>query len=157
MNVFSFDKGPCLFVCIRTSNTKILKISLALSNHFSSKIEGPCDENLCRLIHKWLLAYQNHQELCELPLETSLLTPFRKKVLMTLLKTSFGQTLSYKKLAERSLSPKASRAVGTTCKYNPFPLVVPCHRVICNNGQLGEYNGGIEIKKRLLLFEKAVF
>ena len=62
-----------------------------------------------------------------------------------------GKTVSYSDFADRlSISP---RAAGRMLGQNRFPLVIPCHRVICKDGQIGGYLGGVELKKRLLLFE----
>ncbi len=65
----------------------------------------------------------------------------------------FGATVSYLELAERSGSPRASRAVGTAMATNPLPIVVPCHRVLRTGGALGGYGGGIEAKRHLLAHE----
>lgn len=157
MKSFSFKKGPCILAEFTTSSDQILQIYLKISNHFKATVQGSYSLLLLNKIHQWLEQYQNSVSLPSLPLEMALIPSFRKKVLLTLQKTNLGETLSYKLLAEQSLSPKAYRAVGSACKNNPFPLVIPCHRVICSNGNLGQFNGGIEIKKRLLQFEKAVF
>jgi len=62
-----------------------------------------------------------------------------------------GSTLSYSDFAARlSISP---RAAGRMLGQNRFPFVIPCHRVICKDGQIGGYLGGVELKNRLLLFE----
>lgn len=60
-----------------------------------------------------------------------------------------GSVLSYKQVAEAAGSPRAFRAVGTIMKYNHDPSI-PCHRVIRSDGKMGEYNGGREIKRKLL-------
>jgi methylated-DNA-[protein]-cysteine S-methyltransferase len=50
-------------------------------------------------------------------------------------------------------NPKAVRAVGTACATNPLPVVIPCHRVIRSDGQLGPYLGGANVKHQLLDME----
>lgn len=90
-----------------------------------------------------------------MPFDLSQQPPFRRQVLEALSQIEFGHCLSYQELAQKASSPHASRAVGTSCKMNPYPLIIPCHRVIRSNGCIGEFNGGVEIKKRLLNFEKA--
>jgi len=79
--------------------------------------------------------------------------PFQKKVLTTLRRVPYGQTISYGKLAEKIGSPKASRAVGQANAKNPIPIVIPCHRVIGSNGKLTGFGGGISIKQALLDLE----
>jgi methylated-DNA-[protein]-cysteine S-methyltransferase len=80
--------------------------------------------------------------------------PFQKKVLTTLRRVPYGQTISYGKLAEKIGSPKASRAVGQANAKNPIPIVIPCHRVIGSNGKLTGFGGGISIKQALLDLEQ---
>jgi len=82
-------------------------------------------------------------------------TPFQKKVWSALAKIPYGQTRSYKEIARSIGYPKAFRAVGNANGRNSIPLILPCHRVIESNGGLGGFGHGIEIKRRLLDFEKA--
>ncbi len=89
-----------------------------------------------------------------LPINWERLTPFARKVSQELLKTRCGQMLSYAELARRIGNPKAARAVGQVMAKNPFPLVIPCHRVIGSNGSLTGFGGGLELKARLLALEQ---
>ena len=89
----------------------------------------------------------------DLQLDLSLSAGFRRLVLAYLPAISYGQTASYQSVAAAVQSPKAVRAVGTACATNPLPVVIPCHRVIRSNGQLGAYLGGPEIKHQLLDLE----
>jgi O-6-methylguanine DNA methyltransferase len=82
-------------------------------------------------------------------------TPFQKKVWSALGKISYGQTRSYKEMAQTIGHPKAFRAVGNANGQNSIPLIVPCHRVIESNGGLGGFGHGIQVKRRLLDFERA--
>jgi len=82
-------------------------------------------------------------------------TDFRVKVWDALLTIPYGQSISYKELAERLGSPKAVRAVGGANHHNPIPIIVPCHRVIGANGSLTGYGGGLDRKDWLLRFEKS--
>lgn len=81
-------------------------------------------------------------------------TKFQKRVWEELVKIPFGETISYKELANRVGNKNASRAVGNANGKNPFIILVPCHRVVATNG-LGGYSGGIEVKKFLLALEKS--
>jgi len=81
-------------------------------------------------------------------------TPFQKKVLTTLRRVPYGETISYGELAEKIGTPKASRAVGQANAKNPIPIVIPCHRVIGSNGKLTGFGGGIAVKKALLDLEQ---
>lgn len=81
-------------------------------------------------------------------------TDFQKKVWHALLDIPYGQTKSYKEIAEAINRPNASRAVGNANNNNPLMIIVPCHRVIGSNGDLTGYAGGLEMKKALLEIEK---
>ncbi len=81
-------------------------------------------------------------------------TEFQKLVWNNLRKIPYGQTISYKQLAEMAGNPKASRAVGMANNKNPIAIIVPCHRVIGSNGNLTGYAGGLDLKKELLELEK---
>lgn len=83
-------------------------------------------------------------------------TEFQKKVWGELTKIPYGKTISYKELAIRVGNPKSSRAVGTANSKNPISILVPCHRVIGENGALTGYAGGLDKKKSLLEHEKEV-
>ena len=80
-------------------------------------------------------------------------TKFQKAVWTALTEIPFGETRSYKDIAESVGSPKAVRAVGGANNRNPIPVVVPCHRVIGTNGSLVGYGGGLGIKEFLLDLE----
>jgi methylated-DNA-[protein]-cysteine S-methyltransferase len=82
---------------------------------------------------------------------------FQKNVWKVLCKIPYGTTISYGELARRIGKPSASRAVGGANGRNPLPIIIPCHRVINGNGQLGGYSCGLEIKKYLLNLEAKCF
>ena len=81
---------------------------------------------------------------------------YRLAVLEELSRVPFGETVTYKDLAQRTGHPKASRAVGTAMATNPIPIVVPCHRVLRTGGALGGYGGGLDTKAWLLRHEGAL-
>jgi O-6-methylguanine DNA methyltransferase len=80
-------------------------------------------------------------------------TPFRKLVLAEVSNIPFGETASYGDIAKYIGKPKAMRAVGTANATNPLPLIIPCHRIIRNDGSLGGYGGGLNLKMQLLELE----
>lgn len=82
------------------------------------------------------------------------LTPFQKRVYTVVKEIPRGERKTYAWVAEKVGRPGASRAVGTALKKNPFPIIVPCHRVIRSDGALGKYALGADLKKRLLEIEK---
>lgn len=85
------------------------------------------------------------------------LTKFQWKVLKATLEIPFGETRTYKWIAEKVGSPLAVRAVGQALKKNPYPVVIPCHRVIKSDGALGGYAGtNTKRKKELLEMEQNI-
>lgn len=91
----------------------------------------------------------------DLPLDLSLSKGFRQLVQQHLPEIGYGQTRSYKEMAEMVGNPQAVRAVGTACATNPLPVVVPCHRVLRTDGSLGGYIGGLPAKTALLELEQS--
>ncbi len=84
-------------------------------------------------------------------------TPFQLSVLAALQEIPFGQTTSYRNIAESIGRPKAVRAVGAANGRNPLPIVIPCHRVIGADGSLTGFGGGLAAKSFLLNLESAGF
>ena len=81
-------------------------------------------------------------------------TAFMQQVWRRLCEIPYGETASYKSLAESIGKPNAARAVGMANNRNPIPIFIPCHRVIGANGSLVGYRGGVDLKSRLLKLEK---
>ncbi|NHZ87294.1 MAG: methylated-DNA--[protein]-cysteine S-methyltransferase [Planctomycetia bacterium] len=82
------------------------------------------------------------------------ISPFYEKALTEVAKVPYGKTASYSQIARKLNNPKAARAVGSANAHNPLPIIIPCHRIVANNGKLGGYGGGMKMKKYLLEFEK---
>lgn len=81
-------------------------------------------------------------------------TEFQLAAWQALQTIPYGQTVSYKAIAEQIGKPKAMRAVGMANNRNPIAIIVPCHRVIGANGQLIGYGGGLDMKQWLLAHER---
>jgi len=79
------------------------------------------------------------------------LTDFEWAVLKATLEIPLGETRSYQWVAERIGRPRAVRAVGQALRKNPYPLIIPCHRVIRSNGDMGGYGGRQDPRKARLL------
>ncbi|MFL2752577.1 MAG: methylated-DNA--[protein]-cysteine S-methyltransferase [Gammaproteobacteria bacterium] len=82
-------------------------------------------------------------------------TSFQKKVWKELTKIPYGETRSYKEIAIAIGHPQSARAIANACAKNPYAPIVPCHRVIRSDGNLGGYSaeGGTNKKKELLIIE----
>ncbi|GAF12213.1 LOW QUALITY PROTEIN: methylated-DNA-protein-cysteine methyltransferase [Bacillus sp. JCM 19045] len=83
-------------------------------------------------------------------------TPFQQRVWTELKTIGYGETKTYKEIAEGIGAPKAVRAVGGANNQNPLPIVIPCHRVIGSNGAMVGYGGGLTNKELLLSLESSV-
>jgi len=93
----------------------------------------------------------------DLALDLPGMSPFQVQVLLLTQTVAYGQTTTYKCIAERLGNPRAARAVGRVEATNPIPLVVPCHRVLGSDGSLHGYGGpgGVRLKAWLLALEQA--
>jgi methylated-DNA-[protein]-cysteine S-methyltransferase len=89
----------------------------------------------------------------ELDLDMRGIDGFRRRALEVLAAIPYGQTRTYRDVAEAAGNPAAVRAAGGACATNPWPVVVPCHRVLRTDGGLGGYLGGLEMKRGLLELE----
>jgi methylated-DNA-[protein]-cysteine S-methyltransferase len=134
------------------------------SEGFSQVLSGLSERISPRLLHApWKLEavareleeyFAGDRSRFEVPVDFILSSGFRLAVQRELPGVSYGQTTTYRELAERLDNPRAVRAVGTACATNPLPVVVPCHRVLRSDGSLGGYLGGLEAKTLLLELEK---
>jgi len=78
---------------------------------------------------------------------------FRKKVLLATAQIPYGSVKTYREIAEKAGSPRAFRACGSALANNPLPLLIPCHRVIRSDGNIGNFGAGAHIKEMLLKLE----
>jgi len=127
--------------------------------HQASSIEF--DKTYFKMLQEQITAY--FDGVCvnfsmDIPLVLDGFSSFYSSVLTTCRNIKFGQTISYSELAKKLGRPAASRAVGNTLARNPLPLIIPCHRVIRNDGKMGGFSalGGVTLKKRLLKLEGKV-
>ncbi len=79
---------------------------------------------------------------------------FFQEILQAAEQIPYGQTITYREIAERAGNVKAVRAAGNGLGSNPIPVVVPCHRVVATGGGMGGYTGGVERKEYLLALER---
>ncbi len=91
----------------------------------------------------------------KIPLDWTGITPFRRAVMEECMRIPSGKTLTYGDLAAKVGRPGAARAVGRVMATNPWPLLVPCHRVVGSDGTLHGYGGGLPMKAALLRAEGA--
>ena len=128
---------------------------LAITTHRTYegiKQETPLINEAYRQLSEYLLGERKR---FDLPLNPQG-TVFQQQVWKALCDIPYGETRSYKQIAEAIGNPKAVRAVGMANNRNPLLIVVPCHRVIGANGKLVGYAAGIEKKEILLKLEKSL-
>ncbi|HIH2286376.1 TPA: methylated-DNA--[protein]-cysteine S-methyltransferase [Campylobacter fetus] len=113
------------------------------------------DKNLSLCIHELELYFQG--KLINFTTKINIVgSEFEQKVYKALLEIPYGNTVTYKYIADKIDSPKAARGVGNANSKNKIPIIIPCHRVV-GVSNLGGYSGGngIETKKILLNLEKS--
>ena len=148
------DRGLC-FVEFGASEAELIA---ALRREYPAAqlvaVRKPWPERLCA----WARALEQHLEGARLPVDLPLdirATAFQMRVWRYLQSIPYGETRSYKSVAEGIGQPQAARAVAAACARNPLALVIPCHRVIRGTGDLGGYRWGMKRKRALLKDEKA--
>lgn len=116
--------------------------------------EGKAPEGLALKVFRELDEYfQGRRKTFDFPCHTQG-TAFQEKVWAALREIPYGETRSYRDIAEAIGHPKAYRAVGMANNANPLFIIIPCHRVIGADGSLTGYGGGLSMKKALLMLEK---
>lgn len=124
----------------------------ALASDLSKRLKTPV-----QLIRKREL--RTSRELCDyfagkrrrfdVSVDFALVNGFGRRVLEELRRVPFGKLVSYGELAARVGRPLGARAVGGAMRNNPVPIVVACHRVTAQDGSLGGFSGGLDVKRRL--------
>jgi O-6-methylguanine DNA methyltransferase len=118
---------------------------------FGRLLTESADEKTQRITSRVAAALTGHR--VEVPVDLSWTTPFQRRVLETVKGIPRGEVRPYSWVAREAGSPRGSRAVGTIMANNPVPLIVPCHRVVRNDGTTGKYAFGASEKVRLLEWE----
>lgn len=114
----------------------------------------PSNNALFEQLQKQLNEYFEHQRECfDIPLQL-VGTSFQVRAWRALLEIPYGSTISYKQQAQKMQHPTAHRAVANANAQNMLAIIVPCHRVIRENSEMGGYAGGVEKKEFLLNLEK---
>ena len=128
---------------------------LAITTHQTYECERS-ETPLIKEAYKQLSEYLKRERKCfDLPFNPCG-TEFQRQVWKALCDIPYGETRSYKQIAEAIGNPKAVRAVGMANNRNPLLIVIPCHRVIGANGKLVGYGAGIAMKEYLLKLEKSL-
>ena len=128
--------------------------------HDKNKVSGEkiCDDKILGDTKKWLDLYFSGEEPNFTPKLKLEGTEFRREVWKILLEIPYGETLSYKDIAEKLMASgkyerMSSQAVGGAVGHNPISIIIPCHRVVGTSGSLTGYAGGLARKVKLLELE----
>lgn len=117
-----------------------------------SAIHSP--ESFADLLRRLYLYFSGHRVDFADALDLSSGTPFQRSVWEQTRLIPYGETRSYRWVAEQIARPAGVRAVGQALGRNPLSLIIPCHRVIATNGSLCGFGGGLDMKRALLNLEK---
>ncbi len=111
---------------------------------------SPLAEEAARQIQEYLYGRRQY---FTVPVDWEPISGFARQILGACTQIAYGETVSYAELGRRAGKEGAGRAVGQALAANRVPILVPCHRVICVDGSLGGFFGGLEMKRRLLELE----
>ena len=152
--------GVCWFVVAPTGVKRcalpvssIRKARASVTREFPTAVEDvDCLPGLARDLDRY---FRGGKPAFRVKLDESGLTPFSQAIYRELRKVGHGKTVSYGELAALAGRAGAARGVGVAMARNPYPPIIPCHRVLTSSGALGGFSafGGIELKRRMLTLE----
>lgn len=160
---FTVVDSPLGKLCVAATARGICMVSLgsgetelerALTREFPGAERVRDDAALTPWVRVILKHLRGEEPHLELPLDVRA-TAFQRRVWQALQKIPYGSTRTYSAVAKAIGAPTAVRAVARACATNPASLVIPCHRVIREDGGLGGYRWGLERKRRLLEQERS--
>jgi methylated-DNA-[protein]-cysteine S-methyltransferase len=134
-----------------TTQAGLKSATLIPSSSFQCRF---ADGDYTEAIVEWLRAYALKEPVpLNFPLDFEGMSDFHKKGLGQLSSIPWGKVRSYGQIAEKLGNLGLARAVGSVCRRNPWPLFIPCHRVIAAGNKLGGFAYGLPMKEMLLRFE----
>ena len=153
-SITTFCKGPGISITLEFEKGSFRRASLDFSEKFKCRVAGDADSGQLEQCLCFLEAYSKGlTSEIDLPFH---LSPFREHVLTHLKHIPFGSLVTYGELATLAGSPRAARAVGSACHHNPYPLFIPCHRVVASGGKPGGFAYDLKMKLLLLDFETSL-
>ena len=118
-------------------------------------VEPPPGLDASSLTDKLCRYFEGEQVPFDEPLDPEVGTDFQRRVWAITRAIPRGRTRTYRAIAWEAGSPKGARAVGQAMARNPWPILVPCHRVLGSDGRLTGFGGGLYMKQRMLMMEGA--
>lgn len=147
----TYFKSPIGVLEIITNNNALISLKLVKNTHASDK-ETDFIKNIKSQLNEY---FSGERKTFDIKLNPQG-TDFQKKVWTELTKIPYGETKSYYEIAHLIKNPNATRAVGNACNKNPIAIIIPCHRVVSKNGNLGGFAYGQSTKQDLLNIEKQI-
>jgi AraC family transcriptional regulator of adaptative response/methylated-DNA-[protein]-cysteine methyltransferase len=147
--VAATERGVC---AVQVGDTDA-ELGVSLRAEFPRALIEPDDGRLAAWAEQIIEHLEGARPRLDLPLDVQG-TAFQCRVWRALQEIAYGTTRTYSEIARAIGRPRAVRAVGNACGSNPVPIVIPCHRVVRSNGDLGGYGLGVERKRRLLEQER---
>lgn len=161
MLVYTIFKTRYGFVGVVTTSVGLCRLILPVGGKSSilsslkKGLEWRRDDEYFKLLKEELTSYfQGKRCLFDYPLDLGEATSYQKKIWEVTRSIPYGETRSYKWVADRIDAPASYRAAGQALKRNPLPIIIPCHRVIGSSGNLCGFSASVSWKKRLLEIEK---
>ncbi len=164
---YSVFLTPNGYVSIISNDSGIIELFLPEENYDSSvnkirkkypaAIEKNDDEILNKTKEKLLLYFkEEYVDFSDIPTDLSKFKKLTKKVFEIVKTIPYGETRTYRWIAERMNNIKITRVIGKILHSNKIPIIIPCHRIIKSDGEIGGYFFGVEWKIRLLKIEKVL-
>jgi O-6-methylguanine DNA methyltransferase len=164
--LFNTSLGSCAIawndvgvVCVNLPEADEAALIMRLRSRFAGVVESAPTAKIKRVVKQISALLEGRSaDLSNVLLDMSAVPAFHQQVYAMARQIPSGKTLSYSEVAARLGKPGGARAVGQAMGRNPFPIIVPCHRVLAANGKIGGFtaNGGIDTKQRMLEIEGAL-
>lgn len=146
--------GRLIELDIKTDD--VYKTKKSLRARYPDGVESPgYFQKLCKLLDRHLKG--ERVDFIDVDIDISCPGIFAQKVLEELRKIPYGEVTSYGRIGKKLGYKSAARAVGQAVGSNPVPIIIPCHRVIREDGGIGGFSMGVQIKERLLAIEGIKF
>ena len=147
----SYYKSPIGILELICNNNKLVSLKLVVCCEKTS-VETDFIKDIKKQLDEYFLGKRTIFNIKINPTGTD----FQKLVWKELQKIPYGKTKSYSEIAAATGNKNAQRAVGSACNKNPIMIIIPCHRVVSKNNNLGGYAYGSEIKQKLLNVENCI-
>ena len=163
MEYITYYKSPLGIIMLASDGSSLTGLWFEKQKYYGENLDKIYEEKMLPVFEetiKWLNLYFSGEEPDFTPKIKMKTTEFRKKVWKILLTIPYGETMTYKEIAEiiakeNNYSKMSAQAIGGAVGHNAISIIIPCHRVIGTNGKLTGYASGIDKKLFLLNLEKA--